>query len=216
MIYPNAKYKKPEGKQGHLPNGMQAGIEQKEQWPTLYMFYDTKMDPGENVCLCSQNITCAPIFKPPFPVVETPAFPLFAQWCSGASRGGEVTLRNQAQDVLGSTDPILLCPRRSPICIFLNWRFGTIPSEILLEAAEQAGCELLCHLWRVLCMSFQPTVFSSIPCGLHVVTWQVAMPTRKILEGFFCLCEVCCHRNTKASLCPQVPKLNSLREIKRK
>ena len=34
--------------------------------------------------VCAVSTTCVPIFKPPFPVVETPALPLYAQKWGGA------------------------------------------------------------------------------------------------------------------------------------
>lgn len=43
------------------------------------------MEPGGKF-VCVVSTTCVPIFKPPFPVVETPTLPLFAQKWSGASQ----------------------------------------------------------------------------------------------------------------------------------
>lgn len=170
--------------QGHLLNGPRQESKGRSSDPLGLYFTVTRWSQEASVCLCHRRFTCAPIFKPPFPVAEAPALFLFAQSCGEASLDGDA---EKSKLSWGPQAPVSFIHKK-----MLPEHFWTGGLELpllprLLEATEQAGQELTCHFGRVRCWSLHPGSSPPIGCGLNVITWQTVTPPRKKPEGFFFL-----------------------------
>lgn len=200
--YQSTKYEKVwEGMQSHLLNGPRQ--EQKGTSNDLFgmCFIITKWNQEEGVQLCSQHHLCS-YFKPPFPVVESPALLLFAQSCSEAPQDGNA--RKSGQYCSGV--------HRSHSSSTKKCYLNILKQEVWDFFSPGASQRQLSRLVEN-SSTFYEEFFAQVSTPGLLLDWLWFKPdnlahrhaSKENAEGPFLSLKVCCHRNTKAPL-SQVPK----------
>lgn len=86
-------------------------------------FIITTWNQEESMCL-TVSTTCVLLFKPLFPVAETPALPLFAQKWSKASQDIYAQKSDRGYSAVLESTGLIFHSQRKPIWTFLNSKFG--------------------------------------------------------------------------------------------